>query len=259
MKTEVNPTFYQALAGAGRRTTPAELAKKGVRRLRTYKMSEVSFLIERALNKTLAQRMLSPMPAEKMAELSSAVEKEFKQQLGSVEELRASRGALKNQQSSAKRALTKFRNEVEKRRSVVAQSIGGQPLQQDISRVLKPLADQSSGPEWLAAGVTSDLQKLIENRVSLALERERQGYDQQVGKLERRIAKLVGTTETMEKALGSLTHSKEPDMGIASIYRTTQGISRDEGEADQKRAMMSDIFRANLQLRNQLKLVAQGA
>ena len=256
MKPEVNPTFYAALAGAGRKTTPAELAKRGVRRLRTYKMSEVSFLIERALNKTLAERMLQPLPAEEMAELSGAVEKEFKQQLGNVEELRASRGELETQRDSAKRELTKFREEVKKRRAPDSEPGGKRHLLHEISVLMKPLADQASGPDWLAKGVTSDLHGLVEKRVANALDKDRKRVEAQIGKLERRIAKLMGTTETMERALGSIAGTKEPENGLASIYRTTQGLSHAENDAEQKRAMMSDIFNANLKLRDKLKLAS---
>ena len=254
MKRELNPTFTAALAGAGRKTTPAELAKRGVSRLRTYKLSEISLLIERALNKTLAARTLSPLPAEEMAQLSLSVEREFKQQLGQVDKLRASQKAQKPEQSSAKRELAAFREKVKARRTVAAAPGGQRQLLHDISSVLKPLADQSSGPEWLTKGVATDLQKLIEARAAQAVEAERKHYLAEIGNLERRIAKLVGSTETMEQALGRLAKTKAPDIGIASIFRTTQGLSLDAGDKEQKSAMMKDIFKANMVLRNKIEL-----
>jgi hypothetical protein len=253
MKPEVHPSFYKALAGAGRKTTPEELAKQGVRRLRTYKMSEVSFLIERALNKTLAQRMLKPLPAEEMSELADAVEQEFKKQLGGVNELRASRGELNHQRDSAKRELSRFREEVKQRIVAAPKPGSSRVLLNDLSEAFKPIAAQFTGPDWVIKGVITDLQALIEARVATALETEREAVDAQIGKLERRIAKLVGTTETMERALGSLAEAREPDIGIASIYRTTQGLSKNEANKEAKRAMMSDIFKANLELRAKLQ------
>jgi hypothetical protein len=254
MKRELNPTFTKALAAVGRKTTPEELTKRGVNRLRTYKISEISLLIERALNKTLAERTLSPLPAEEMAQLSLSVEREFKQQLGKVDQIRASQGTAKTQQDSAKRELAAFREKVKRGRSTPAAPSDKPKLLQDIGSVLKPLADQSSGPDWLTNGVSSDIQKLIEARSAQAVEAERKVYLGEIGNLERRIAKLMGTTESMEKALGKLANAKEPDIGIASIYRTTQGITLVDSEEDQKSEMMKDIFKANMVLHNQIEL-----
>jgi hypothetical protein len=41
------------------------------------------------------------------------------------------------------------------------------------------------------------------------------------------------------------------DAGIASLYRVVQGLSADAPQVDKKRALMEEIFRANMDLRSQ--------
>lgn len=258
MKRDVNPTFSSALAGAGRRTTPEELAKNGVRKLRTYKLSEISLLIEKALNKTLVQRTLSPMGAEEMAEISAAAETELKSQLESLEELRASRGALARHRDSVSRELEDLRDLVTERRAKKAAPDGLRHLLLEIRGAIRPLTDQAAVPDWITKDVVADLHALIESRSTETLTEERAGFDAEIAKLERRIAKLVGSIESMERALEKLARTKDLESGIASIYRTVQGLSNDEQDVDQKRLMMAAMFAANLELRDKLNLAAGG-
>ncbi len=253
MKREINPSFAEALADAGRKTTPEELAKKGVRKLRTYRLSEISFLIERALNKTLVERTLSPLQAEEMAELSGAAEREFKKQLESLEDLRASRGELKQHRDSVERELADLRLLLKKRAGKSAEAESTRHLLLEIRGALRPLSDQATAPDWLLKDVISDLHGLIELRSTELIQEERAGFDKEIEKLERRISKLVGSVESMEKALDQLARTKDLETGIASIYRTVQGLSSDEQGVDQKRLMMAAMFAANVELRDKLE------
>ncbi len=258
MKREVNPSFYAALADAGRKTTPQELAKKGVRKLRTYRLSEISFLIERALNKTLVERTLSPLAAEEMAELSEAAEREFKKQLGSLEELRASRGALEMHRDSVQRELKALRSLVDRKRGASTTASDLRHLLIEIHGAIKPLSEQTKSPAWLVKDVVTDLHALFEARIAASLEMERTGFEGEIENLERRIKKLVASIEQMEQALDRLARTKDLETGIASIYRTVQGLSSDESELDQKRLMMAALFAANVELRERID-VASGA
>ena len=42
---------------------------------------------------------------------------------------------------------------------------------------------------------------------------------------------------------------KNIDLGVASIYRTVQGLSADDDNAEQKKEMLKNIFDANVALR----------
>ena len=252
MKRELNPTFTSALAGAGRKTTPEELSKKGVKKLRTYRLSEISFLIERALNKTLAARTLSPVDAEEMAELSGRAEKEFKRQLESLDELRASRGDLERHRDSVKRELADLRAKVQERRSGLSGKDSVRHLAIELRGALRPLVDKARAPEWMTKDVVTELLAIVESRASAGVEEQRKAFEDEIQTLERRIAKLVKSLSNMEQALEKLAKTKDLETGIASIYRTVQGLGGDESDLDQKRVMMAAVFAANVELQKKI-------
>ena len=85
--------------------------------------------------------------------------------------------------------------------------------------------------------------RMNEERAQLVEDHKRQ-YDL----LERRLAKLAGNLEMTEAELRATMARKNIDPGVASIYRTVQGLSAAEEDAELKREMMSKIFEANLEL-----------
>jgi GGDEF domain-containing protein len=68
----------------------------------------------------------------------------------------------------------------------------------------------------------------------------------QVDQLERRIAKLTSILGVTEEELQRVMAMKNIDIGVASIYRTVQGLSGSDEQAAAKKAMMAEIFRSNL-------------
>lgn len=77
-------------------------------------------------------------------------------------------------------------------------------------------------------------------------------YDGKVDLLERRVAKLNQSLEQSERALQELSRSKNVDAGIASIYRTVQGLSHTEAHWKVKEALLEKLFEANLALQGKV-------
>jgi hypothetical protein len=120
--------------------------------------------------------------------------------------------------------------------------------------------------EALARALGEDLEELLHAAPSTretALERvvareraRRDGAIQQAlaverGKadlLERRVAKMRGELATMERAMAELERRAAIDGGVASIYKDVQGLSEAEPERDVKKALMQQIFEANVAL-----------
>lgn len=69
--------------------------------------------------------------------------------------------------------------------------------------------------------------------------------------LERRIAKLVHVLGVTEEELQRIAALKGIDLGIASIYRSVQGLAPDATFREQKLRMMRNIFEANLDLKRE--------
>ncbi len=77
-----------------------------------------------------------------------------------------------------------------------------------------------------------------------------QGTDREleIELLERRIAKLTQVLGVTEEELRRIAAMKGIEFGIASIYRTVQGLAGDAKDAQRKREMMKIIFEANFEL-----------
>jgi GGDEF domain-containing protein len=73
-----------------------------------------------------------------------------------------------------------------------------------------------------------------------------------IDNLERRVVKLTESLGLTEAELKRVAQMKNIDLGVASIYRTVQGLSADEACAEQKREMLKNVFEANMALRAQL-------
>ena len=71
----------------------------------------------------------------------------------------------------------------------------------------------------------------------------------QIERLERRVNKLTGSLGRTEEELKRIAGMKDVDLGVASIYRTVQGLSVDDEHAEAKREMLKNIFEANCALR----------
>jgi hypothetical protein len=75
----------------------------------------------------------------------------------------------------------------------------------------------------------------------------------EVSQLERRIAKLAHALEVTEDELRRLLETRPDDSGLSSAYRNVQGMSLAERNREQKLALLAQILRANLDLRDQLR------
>jgi predicted RNase H-like nuclease (RuvC/YqgF family) len=77
-----------------------------------------------------------------------------------------------------------------------------------------------------------------------ALRRERD----RIGLYERRVNKLRSEVERMEHQIAELAQRAELDPGLPSIYRTVQGLSKEESDREAKAHMLAVLFQQNLVL-----------
>lgn len=95
--------------------------------------------------------------------------------------------------------------------------------------------------------------ELAVRRLEQEHELKRKDYESEVDQLRRRLTKLSDSLEMTEEELRRVMKMKSVDPGVASIYRTVQGLDVEGGDAELKKGMMSAIFAANLELQNQFK------
>jgi GGDEF domain-containing protein len=89
------------------------------------------------------------------------------------------------------------------------------------------------------------VEELYEGRKK-AVEAQMAEHARLVDQLERRVAKLTSLLGVTEEELQRVLSMKSIDDGVASIYRTVQGLAAEAAQAEQKRAMMAVIFHENL-------------
>ena len=128
----------------------------------------------------------------------------------------------------------------------------GRDLIEKLLNVFHSEADISEGTIRLEQAVlelvNTEVGSLKESSALRALAESQQ----QIEQLERRVAKLTTSLDVTEKELKRVAAMKNVDTGVASIYRTVQGISDDDAGAEQKREMLQDLFDANLDFRKEL-------
>jgi diguanylate cyclase (GGDEF)-like protein len=73
--------------------------------------------------------------------------------------------------------------------------------------------------------------------------------NRQIDTLERRVRKLASMLEMTEAELARVAALKDVDPGISSIYRSVQGLNGAEKDFELRKALMQEIFKANLELK----------
>jgi hypothetical protein len=96
--------------------------------------------------------------------------------------------------------------------------------------------------------VTSALREM-KAELERVLSHSKTEHQRQIETLERRISKLTDSLGLTEAELQRVLQQKGVDPGVASIYKTVQGLSAGAVQSELKKALMSKIFEANVELR----------
>ena len=118
-------------------------------------------------------------------------------------------------------------------------------------RVLETFRNYAEGrltQEDLQREVLEIATNLAEDERRRTIEERVRDHRNQVELFERRISKLNVSLEETESALAHLEKSKDADHGVASVYRTVQGLSHNEAHKRLKNALLRKVFEANVAL-----------
>lgn len=172
------------------------------------------------------------------------------------------REALVQEREQARHQLHRLERELDEHRAALAEeerallegeTAEGADRDRELEERLRALfAEHSGDPVRLE-------QEVVETALA-ALREERQKvlalrlaeHNRHVERLERRIQKLVRNLEITEEQLRRLARMKDVDPGLASIFRTVQGLSPEDVNYETKQALMTAIFKANLELRRKM-------
>lgn len=254
---ELNPAFAAELRRLGRSTTPEELRRRGVQRVRSVGSADLSLLIERAVNRTLMERTIGPLDEAGMQEVVDQAQQHLSRQLRDIEELADSRSLLQAHREEMQGELGRLRAALAERRAFMEhEARGPAPLSADehkqlLRRVHVCLAPLLPGGrlEGSAKAVAGDLVAMMHAHAAGLLAEQRRAFEDEMLKQERRVAKLVQSLERTEQVLARVARMKDLEEGVESLYRTVQGLSATDAASELKRAMLARIYEANVALR----------
>ncbi|MDP6762005.1 MAG: hypothetical protein QF903_03045 [Planctomycetota bacterium] len=154
--------------------------------------------------------------------------------------------ALLEQVDTRRREMLQAREELEaeSRRSgdaqdeVLAQRIASLFEEEDGASDAAELRERVT--DLLLGSVRTEREKVVKAQIA--------ENRQSVENFERRITKLTRSLEVTEEELRRMAERKEVDPGVASVFRTVQGLNEDEDDLEAKTEMMATIFEANLVL-----------
>ncbi len=181
-----------------------------------------------------------------------------------VKEVEATRQQILRQREHARLELTRLTRELGTRREEMktervqfiaakeeaGAELDGQLLDQ-ISALFAGLGDVPGLREIQDAIMQIALRSVHEER-SKAVQGKLQEHDAEVGNYERRIRKLTESLTRTEEEIRRLAKMKGVEGGVASLYRTVQGLSADDDSLETKQEMMTAIFEANLALQEKV-------
>lgn len=248
-KPELNQALSDAIREFGNPTTPHELEARGVQRVRSISMAQISAMIEKAVNRTILERTLGGGQGD-LSQLVDHAQVGLLGLLKGVEEVEASRGAIHESRNELMTELAQMRRER-------AQSLVLEPAGENDPTVLKMKAaiQESFAKLGRPTPETAAIERALEERALVLLEEARRRAaaaqirlrDDHIDQLERRITKLVQSLEETEKVLNRVAAMKNIDIGVASLYRVVQGLNPDEPNRELKRQLMETIFKANVE------------
>ncbi len=180
-----------------------------------------------------------------------------------LKEVEASKRKIVAEREAARRELEALLEELGKkhvefrqsRETLVRETFDkGLVQDQELSEIIYQALGGANAPAPMR-----QLQRRLTGMVLESLQRERQRavdektseHSEELRRYELRIAKLTQSLELTEEELKRIAAMKNVDAGVASIYRTVQGLSADDSSAEVKKEMLAGIFQANLVLQKQ--------
>lgn len=241
-------------------TTPAELAERGVKSLRTVPMSKVAALVEKAVNRALIERTLGRSEGQDGAlALSASATGHF---VALARAARKGGGAAEpgdELRTEATSVLERLRRELDDRRRKLALDEDGEsegPSDDDaadhalVGKIKELFAEHLGGDDRALETDVLDV-VLTEMRSVRARARraERAIHERELAVLERRIEKLSALLGETEDELRRLHRAQAGDAGVASVHTEVQGISPADGQRAEKAELMRTLFEANMAMR----------
>jgi hypothetical protein len=235
-----------------------QLKKRGIKQVNVLGIDRIVALVEEAVSRSLRRKLLG---AER-TQIADATKEEFLRLLKSNEDLTRTRDQLQQMQQDARDEIEQLRGELERQKRMLQQKLGlaakaerprfdGENAQvaQQLDQLFHAFVERG---ETNLAGLRDDALKfvlaLLDRERAVASQARAAVADREIEVLERRIGKMTSALAENEARMAELARMSSADPGVASVFKEVQGLRGEEENYGKKKALMAEIFKANLAL-----------
>jgi GGDEF domain-containing protein len=123
------------------------------------------------------------------------------------------------------------------------------------ARILSAFTEDTRGqssPEEIERRVLELSRAWADEALGDVMKRTEERHRSEIDLYERRLQKLTQALSATEEELRRIANLKAIDPGVASAYRTVQGLDQSENQYSTKLSLLAKLLQANLELRAQL-------
>ena len=254
--------FAQSLRDAVRKLAYGasldQLKKRGVKQVNVIGLDRVVSLVEQAVSRTLRSRLMGLEGAE----IADEAKHEFLRMLQRADDLERSRDEMAEMQRRAQDEVAELRQRLEQQRVMLEDRLGialadeadryegeDADLRRAIDAEFRAFAERGdTNMGGLRDRILDEFQSRIEAARREAAAAREAVRDREVDLLQRRIQKMSEALEANEARLAEVARIGNFDDGLASVYKSVQGLRPEAQQFARKKELMAEIFKANLAL-----------
>lgn len=234
----------------------------GARQLKVIGRRPLEAAFEAALARSL-RRHAPELDEERVALVREQAFRDFMRLVGSqvrslrgiskrdfLADLEQSHAAVLREREEARRELARLevRAAVVRRMEAPREAEGaGTPLNDGLQEIFQ----RAERGELAMEDLRQEVELAASQYASIDKERTLSEYERQIDLFQRRIAKLNESLKRSEQTIQELARSKQVDPGLASVYRSVQGLAADAQMREAKLDLLVKLFESNLALREQ--------
>lgn len=255
---EIGKSLVDAVKKLAFKTSVDQLKQRGVKQVNVVGLDRLAALIHEAVKKSLQHR-LAGLDRDAIADQTK---EEFLRLLRRNETLEKERDEISKLRERAQKELETLRSELDAGKRALdvhmqsaalgeAERYAGEnaAIARELEGIFSAHAMQAV-PDLakLRDEVLASTVALVDRERKATLQAREVARDREVELLQRRIEKLKTALTDNENLMARAANLAPGDPGLASIYKSVQGLAPDASGFERKKDIMSGIFQANLSL-----------
>ncbi len=270
MSRNLVSNLIQAIRSGAYHTPLKNLERQGYRTVTVLPAQKLDEIVSKAVEITLREYGL-PLDAETVRGLSNDAKVAFVNLVRERDKLRETNEALEAERQQLARNEEMLRHEMvhaeerlaeHKQQGAPQAPVDASSFEERVRHAARGKLEERLQRIGNAAGanVGIEMRALANEIVGLAgrllgdenaaqEEKGRREHEEKVQLLERRVRKLQTSLAETQSMLERLQSERVAESGVPSVYREVQGLSPSENRFEQKRMLLAEIFKLNVELR----------